>query len=149
MLGEPVRGWRHGPVPQRHTKRDWAWCIREWLEVSYPEAVTIHGVLDHVNTHPGAALEEPFPPATARRLLDRLGFPYPPKHASGLNRAESEMGVLNRPWLNRRIDHAQTRAAEIAAWEAKRNADAVQLHWTFTRSVARAKRRKLYPSIED
>jgi hypothetical protein len=38
---------------------------------------------------------------------------------------------------------------EIAAWEAKRNANGVKLHWSFTIAVARAKLRKLYPSIED
>jgi DDE superfamily endonuclease len=149
VLCEPWRGWRHGQVPQRRTKRDWAWCIRELLEVYYPEAVTIHLVLDNLHTHTGAALDETFAPDTARRLLDRLAFHYTPKHASGLNMAESESGGLNRPCLKRRIDNAQTMAEEIAAWEAKRNADAVKWHWTFTISAARAKLRKLYPSIED
>ena len=92
---------------------------------------------------------ETFAPDKARRLLDRLAFHYTPKHASWLNMAEIEIGVLNRQCLKRRIDNAQTMAEEIAAWEAKRNAAAVKLHWTFTISVARAKLRKLYPSIED
>jgi len=149
VLCEPLRGWRHVQVTQRRTKRDWAWCIRELLEVYYPEAVTIRLVLDNLNTHTGAALYDTLAPDTARRLLDRLEFHYTPKHASWLNMAEIEIGVLNCQCLNRRIDNAQTMAEEIAAWEAKRNADAVKLHWTFTISVARAKLRKLYPSIED
>jgi hypothetical protein len=149
VLCEPLRGWRHVKVTQRRTKRDWAWCIRELLEGYYPEAVAIHLVLDNLNTHTGAALYETFAPEKARRLLDRLEFHYTPKHASWLNMAEIEIGVLNRQCLNRRIDSAQTMADEIAAWEAKRNADGVKLHWTFTIAVARAKLRKLYPSIED
>lgn len=52
-LCEPLRGWRHVRVTQRRTKRDWAWCIRKLLEVYYPEAVTIHLVLDNLNTHGG------------------------------------------------------------------------------------------------
>ena len=111
--------------------------------------MTIHLVLGNVHTHTGAALYDTFAPDTARRLLDRLAVHYTPKHASWLNMAEIEIGVLNRQCLNRRIDHVQTLAEEIVAWEAKRNADAVKLHWTFTISVARAKLRKLYPSIED
>jgi len=149
VLCEPLRGWRHVKVTQRRTKRDWAWCIRELLEDYYPEAVTLHLVLDNLNTHTGAALYETFAPEHARRLLDRLEFHYTPKHASWLNMAEIEIGVLSRQCLNRRIDTVQTMAEEIAAWEVKRNADGVKLHWTFTIAVARAKLRKLYPSIED
>jgi len=149
VLCEPLRGWRHVKVTQRRTKRDWAWCIRELLEDYYPEAVTLHVVLDNLNTHTGAALYETFAPVHARRLLDRLEFHYTPKHASWLNMAEIEIGVLSRQCLNRRIDTVQTMAEEIAAWEVKRNADGVKLHWTFTIAVARAKLRKLYPSIED
>jgi hypothetical protein len=148
VLCEPLRGWRHVKVTQRRTKQDWAWCIRELLEVYYPEAVMIRLVLDNLNTHTGAALYDTFAPDKARRLLDRLEFHYTPKHASWLNMAEIEIGVLSRQCLNRRIDNAQTMAEEIAAWETKRNADGVKLHWTFTISVARAKLRKLYPSIE-
>jgi DDE superfamily endonuclease len=149
VLCAPLRGWRHVKVTQRRTKRDWAWCIRELLEVYYPEAVTLRLVLDNLNTHTGAALYDTFAPDKARRLLERLEFHYTPKHASWLNMAEIEIGVLSRQCLNRRIDNAQTMAEEIAAWETKRNADGVKLHWTFTISVARAKLRKLYPSIED
>jgi len=149
ILCEPLRGWRHVKVTQRRTKRDWAWCIRELLEVYDPEAVTIHVVLDNLNTHTGAALYETFAPDKARRLLARLAFHYTPQHASWLHMAEIEIGGLNRQCLKRRIDNAQTMAEEIAAWEAKCNADAVKLHWTFTISVARAKLRKLYLSIED
>jgi hypothetical protein len=119
------------------------------LEDYYPEAVTLHLVLDNLNTHTGAALYETFAPEHARRLLDRLEFHYTPKHASWLNMAEIEIGVLSRQCLNRRIDNVQTMAEEIAAWEVKRNADGVKLHWTCTIAVARAKLRKLYPSIED
>jgi hypothetical protein len=149
VLCEPLRGWRHVKVTQRRTNRDWAWCLRELLEVYYPAALQIHLVLDNLNTHTGASLPETFAPEVARRLLDRLEFHYPPKHASWLNMAEIEIGVLTRQCLSRRIDSEQTMCQEIAAWEAKRNGNDVKLHWTFTIAVARAKLRKLYPSIED
>jgi DDE superfamily endonuclease len=149
VLCEPLRGWRHVKVTQRRTKQDWAYCIRDLLEVSYPQAIQVHLILDNLNTHTGSSLYETFAPDKARRLLDRLAFHYTPKHASWLNMAEIEISVLNRQCLNRRIDNAQAMCQEIAAWEAKRNAAGVKLHWTFTMAVARAKLRKLYPSIED
>jgi hypothetical protein len=82
-------------------------------------------------------------------VLDRLELHDTPTQASWLNMAESEMGVLTRQCLNRRLDNAPAVCQAIAAWEATRNADALKLHWTFTLRVARAKRWKLYPSIDD
>ena len=149
ILCEPLRGWRHVNLTQRRTKRDWALCIRELLEVHYPQVSRLCLVVDNLNTHTGSSLYEAFPPAEARRLLDRLEFPYPPKHASWLNMAEIEIGVLNRQCLNRRIDNEPVMEQEVAAWEARRNEDGINLHWTFTIAVARAKLHKLYPSIED
>lgn len=149
ILCEPLRGWRHVNRTQRRTKRDWALCIRELLEVHYPQVSRLCLVLDNLNTHTGSSLYEAFPPAEARRLLDRLEFHYTPKHASWLNMAEIEIGVLNRQCLNRRIDNEPVMEQEVAAWEARRNEDGIKLHWTFTIAVARAKLHKLYPSIED
>jgi hypothetical protein len=149
MLCEPLRGWRHVKVTQRRTKRDWACCIRELLEVYYPHVTKVHLILDNLNTHVGSSLYETFAPEKARRLLDRLEFHYTPKHASWLNMAELEISVMNRQCLNRRLNNIQLMCQEIAAWEAKRNAQGIKLHWSFTMAVARAKLRKLYPSIED
>ena len=149
VLCEPLRGWRHVTVSQRRTKRDWAWCIRTLLDVYYPEAMKVHLVLDNLNTHTGSSLYETFAPEEARRLLDRLEFHYTPKHASWLNMAEIEIGVLSRQCLNRRIDTAQAMCQEIAAWEAKRTAAGIKLHWTFTMGVARAKLCKRYPLLKD
>ena len=106
MCCEPLRGWRHVRVTARRTKRDWAECIRELIDVHYPEATRIRLVLDNLNTHTGASLYEAFPPKEARRLLDRLEIHHTPKHASWLNMAEIEIGVLQSQCLNRRLDNA-------------------------------------------
>ena len=93
MCCEPLRGWRHVQVTTRRTKRDWAECIRELVNVYYPEATRIRLVLDNLNTHTGASLYEAFPPDEARRVLDRLELHHTPKHASWLHMAEIERGV--------------------------------------------------------
>jgi hypothetical protein len=47
MCCEPLRGWRHVRVTARRTKRDWAECIRELVDVHYPQATCIRLVLDN------------------------------------------------------------------------------------------------------
>ena len=60
--------------------------------------------MDNLNTHSGASLYEAFPPAEARRLLDRLEIHPTPKHGSWLNMAEIEISIMNRQCLDRRIE---------------------------------------------
>jgi hypothetical protein len=51
-------------------------------------------VQDNLNIHSKASLYEAFPPAEARRLVERFEWHYTPKHGSWLDLAESELGVL-------------------------------------------------------
>lgn len=115
----------------------------------YPRATRIRLVQDNLNTHDGASLYETFPPAEARRLLDKLEFHYTPKHGSWLNMAETAINIMQSQCLNRRLDSQPLIAAEVAAWEQRRNRAKARIHWTFTLATARRKLRKLYPSIED
>ena len=148
MFVEPLRGWRKVFVRQRRTMIDWAYCIREILDVHYPEAQKVRLVLDNLNTHTGASLYEAFSPAEARRVLSRLEFHYTPKHGSWLNMAEIEIGVMNGQCLNRRIAEQQIICEEVVAWEQQRNKEGAKIRWTFTVSDARVKLAKIYPSIE-
>jgi hypothetical protein len=148
MMCEPLRGWRHVKVTERRTRRDYAECVRELVEVHYPEVRKIRLVQDNLNTHDGASLYEAFPPAQARWLLDKIEWHYTPKHGSWLNMAESEISIMNRQCLDRRLESVSEIAAEGAPWETKRNARQACMHWTFTLAVARQKLRKLYPSNE-
>ncbi len=149
LLCEPLRGWRHVRVSARRTRKDYAECVRELVDVHYPRAGRIRLVQDNLNTHDGASLYQAFPPAEARRLLDKLEFHYTPKHGSGLNMAETEIGIMNGQCLDRRMENQEEIATEVAAWEDKRNVLEARIHWTFTLAVARQKLRKLYPSNED
>jgi DDE superfamily endonuclease len=148
MMCEPLRGWRHAKVTERRTRKDYAECVRELAEVYYPRARKIRLVQDNLNTHDGASLYEAFPPERARRILDRIEWHYTPKHGSWLNMAESEISIMNSQCLDRRLDSVSAIAAEVAPWEANRNARQARMHWTFTLAVARQKLRKLYLSNE-
>jgi DDE superfamily endonuclease len=145
---EPLRGWRHVQVSERRTRQDYAYWVRDLVDVYYPRAVKILMVQDNLNTHDGASLYEAFPPAEARRLLDKIEFHYTPKHGSWVNMAETEIGIMNAQCLDRRMDSQEWIAREVAAWENKRNDREVRIHWTFTLAAARRKLMKLYPSIK-
>ena len=149
VMCEPLRGWRHVRVSERRTRRDYAACVRELVEGYYPRAKKLRLVQDNRNTHDGASLYEAFPPAVARRLLDKIEFHYTPKHGSWVNLAETEIRIMNGQCLDRRLESQAAIAKEVASWEKKRNAQEARIHWTFTLAAARRKLRKLYPSIED
>jgi hypothetical protein len=147
LFFEPLAGWRHLEVTALRTKRDSDYAIRDLVDVYYPQAVKIRLVLDNLNTHVGGALYEAFPPQEARRILARLEIHYTPKHGSWLNMAESELSILARQCLDRRIADAATLACEVAAWEARRNSAACTMDWRFTTADARIKLVHLYPVI--
>ncbi len=148
LLCEPLRGWRQVTVTARRTKIDWAHCIRELVDVHYPDAEKIVLVLDNLNTHTPASLYEAFPPAEARRITERLEIHYTPKHGSWLNMAEIELSVLSGQCLDRRIEDRAMLTEEVDAWNGERNAAEKGIDWRFTTDDARIKLRHLYPSID-
>jgi transposase len=144
---EPLTGWRSVLVTERRTRLDWARCIRDLVEVHYPDAEKIVLVLDNLNTHSPGSLYEAFAPAEAKRLADKLEIHYTPKHGSWLNIAELELSVLSRQCLDRRIEDRESLEREVAAWVAERNALGGRVDWRFTTEDARIKLKRLYPSI--
>jgi hypothetical protein len=60
--------------------------------------------------------------------------------------AEIELSVLSRQCLKRRIADAAALDRELAAWNARRNAEASKVTWQFTTADARVKLRRLYPA---
>ena len=149
MFTEPLGGWRRVAVTDRRTKVDWAWQVRELLEVHYPHAKRVTLVLDNLNTHAYGSLYEAFEPTEARRLMARLELVHTPKHGSWLNIAEIELNVLSRQCLCQMIGDKQTPHQETAAWEADRNASQTGVDWQFTTADARIKLKRLYPKIQN
>jgi hypothetical protein len=145
---EPLRGWRHVEVTRRKTNRDFAMIIRRLVDEWYPEADRIVLVMDNLSTHAAAALYEAFEPAEARRLWSKLEVHYTPRHGSWLDMAETELSVLARQCLDRRIADEAVLIREVAAWEADRNDAGTKVDWRFTTADARIKLKRLYPTIE-
>ncbi|RYE48508.1 MAG: hypothetical protein EOP24_06665 [Hyphomicrobiales bacterium] len=87
------------------------------------------------------------PPRNPMRFgARRVCFHYTPKHASWLNMAEIEIGVLTRQCLNRRLPSQQLLRREVDAWQADRNALHRTIEWKFTRQDADHKLGRHYVS---
>ena len=146
MLFAPLEGWRHVKVTDRHAALDYAEVLKELSDTHFPQANRIVLVQDNLNTHKPASLYEAFPPAEARRLVERFEWHYTPKHGSWLDMAESELSVLSTQCLDRRIPDKQTLIEEVAAWQDSRNNNHATADWQFTTADARIKLKRLYPA---
>ena len=147
MLFAPLEGWRHVDVTDRHAAVDYAHILRDVSDRWFPHAAKIALVQDNLSTHKPASLYEAFPPAEARRLVERFEWHYTPKHGSWLNMAETELSVLSSQCLDRRIATKQMLTEEVVAWEAARNKHHAKADWQFTTDDARVKLKRLYPSL--
>jgi transposase len=139
------RPWRKVKVTERRAAEDYAQCMRELVDVHYPNAAYIRVVQDNLSIHSAGTLYQAFPPAEARRVLQRLEFHYTPKHASWLNMVEIEIGVMRSQCLDRRIDNKEQLESQVAAWECQRNSSGARIKWMFTTDKARAKMGRAYP----
>jgi hypothetical protein len=148
MFFSPLVAWRHVKVTKQRTHFEWAYCMKDLVDVHFPEAIRIILIQDNLNTHNPAFLYEVFEPAEAKRILNKLEFHFTPKHGSWLNVAEIEFSVLARQCLDRRIGDEVALIHEIATWEVIRNHTQATVNWQFTTDDARIKLKRLYSSIE-
>jgi transposase len=145
MFVDVNRPWRHAKVTDRRACTDFAECMRDLVDIHYPDAERIRVVLDNLSAHTASALYQTFEPVEARRILSRLELHFTPKHASWLNMVEIEIGVMVTQCLDRRIADKATLVSEIAAWERRRNAARARIQWMFTVDRAREKLGRAYP----
>jgi DDE superfamily endonuclease len=143
---EPRGQRRITQVTARRTKADFVGFVCRMLRNGYSRARKVHLVLDNLNTHSRASFEEVLGMTTAATLLRRIQFHYTPNHASWLNMAEIEIGVLQRQCLRRCAAEQTTLAVEVAAWQRRRNAARCGIEWTFTRRDADRKLSRHYVS---
>lgn len=148
MAVGPLAGKRTARVTDRRTRLDWAQFVRLLLLTTYPEVAKVILVMDNLNTHGIASLYEALDPETARSLAARLEIHYTPKHGSWLNMAETELSILSRQCLDRRIESQELMGQDVGIWEKNRNAACARINWQFTTTDARIKLKRLYPSFE-
>ena len=131
---EPKGGHRFLKVMSKKARVDFLAYLYE-LHLQYPDAELIHLVLDNLSTHLEKGIREaewiyPF--------IKQFKFHYTPKHASWLNVAELEIGIVERQCLKgRRFPTNIKLEKEVNAWQDDRNARNIKINWKFTTDDAR------------
>ena len=141
---EPKGGRRIVRITDHRTKMDFVAFVQYLLEQVYATARRVHLVLDNLNTHFRRSFEDVLGVKVANKLLRRVVFHYTPKHASWLNMAEIEIGILDRQCLDRRLPDRDTLAKEVDAWQRRRNDEKRCIVWTFSRQDADLKMARHY-----
>jgi hypothetical protein len=113
---EPRRG-RHDTHATKNRKMPQFAGALKGIAASYPDARTIHLVMDNLNTHREKSLTEAFGRQLGHRLWQRFTVHYTPKHGSWLNPAELEASLWSRQSLGRqRIATPGELRRRTAAW---------------------------------
>jgi hypothetical protein len=133
---EPKGKHREVAVTERRTKADFVHFICHLLNTVYAGVIVLHLVVDNLNTHFASAFQEILGAEAAAAVLARIQFHYTPKHASWLNVAEIEIGVMEKQCTGRRIADRESLASEVAAWQHRRNVEEHGINWEFTREDA-------------
>ena len=136
---EPKAGIHVTKITPTRSSAEFADLI-ESIANRYPEAQTIHLVMDNLSSHTRKALVERFGEQEGGALWNRFTVHYTPVHGSWLNQAELEVGLFSKQCLGkRRIGGIRILRAEARAWNRRINRKRVKINWTFDRKKARKK----------
>jgi len=136
---EPKAGRHFTKVTPNRSSPEYADYLLE-IAASYPEADTIHRVMDNLSSHRRQAIVKRFGEKIGGWLWDRFTVHYTPKHGSWLDQAEIEISLFSRQCLGqRRIPSLRDLRREAKAWNRKMNRDRVTIDWGSTRTKARQK----------
>lgn len=133
----PRGGKRHIRVTDRRTALDFAAFMQYLIMQVYKKAEKVCVVLDNLNIHGEKAIMETYGQDLGGRICTRIEWHHTPKHASWLNMAEIEIGVLQRNVLSKRIGVKEELVREIAAYQRRRNRESATINWQFTREKAK------------
>lgn len=136
---EAKAGVHFTKVTAKRSAREWAMFMKEIADF-YPQAKTIHLVVDNLNIHRRKALVDCYGEEQGDALWKRFSVHYTPKHGSWLNQAEIEIGLLARQCLGkRRIEEIRRLEQEVSAWNQATNHRGTRIQWQFDRIKAREK----------
>ena len=135
---EPLAGKHITRVTSRRKAGDFA-KMMSVIARSYPTAETIHIIMDNLSTHSYKSLERFYGEEKASEIWSRFTMHFTPVHASWLNIAEIEIGILDRQCLkDRRFPDEATLRSEVRAWNRMANQTKIRIEWTYNRNKARA-----------
>jgi transposase len=136
---EPKAGVHFTKVTPNRSSPEFAEFLKSVAD-RYPEAETIHLVMDNLSSHKRKALVDRFGETKGSSLWARFTVHYTPTHGSWLNQAELEISMLSRQCLgSRRIGEIESLMREVRAWNRQVNRKRVRINWKFNRKKARKK----------
>lgn len=136
---EPKAGVHFTQVTPTRSAHELAGFLKSVVDF-YPQAKTIHLVMDNLNTHRRKALVDRYGEQEGDALWMRFTLHYTPKHASWLNQAEIEIGLVARQCLGkRRLGNISRLQTEVLAWNQEANRQKIRIQWKFNRAQAREK----------
>jgi hypothetical protein len=136
---EPKAGMHFTKVTPNRSSPEFADFLKS-IANRYPDAQTIHLVMDNLSSHTRKALVGRFGQEKGGFLWNRFTVHYTPTHGSWLNQAEIEIGLFSRQCLGRRrIGDEESLRTEARAWNRQVNRKRVKINWTFNRKKARKK----------
>ena len=123
---EPKAG-RHFTIPTLDRSGfEFAQAMAE-LACQYPNAKTIHLVMDNLNGHTRKSLTDLYGEEFGGEIWDRFTVHYSPRHGSWLNQAEIEIGLFARQCLGkRRIPDLKTLRRESPGLRRRMNRDQIR-----------------------
>lgn len=133
----PGGGKRHIRITNRRTAGDFASFMHYLIMKVYKKAEKVCVVLDNLNIHGRKAIMETYGEEKGGRICGRIEWHHTPKHASWLNMAEIEIGVLQRNVLSKRISVKEELVKEVTAYQRRRNRESATINWQFTREKAK------------
>jgi len=136
---EPKAGKHFTKVTKNRKGPEFAKMISK-IEKAYPQADTIHLVVDNLNTHCEKPLADFYGETEGKKLWERFTVHYTPKHGSWLDQAEIEIGVFARQCLGKdRIGKIASLRERTCAWNRRVNRKGMKIDWRFTVKDARKK----------
>jgi hypothetical protein len=123
------------PTPDR-SGFEFAHVVCE-LALKYPDADTIHLVVDNLNIHHCKSLTAAFGAEIGGEIWGRFTVHYTPTHGSWLNQAEIEIGMFSRQCFGkRRIPDLKILRRQARAWNRRINCAGTKINWQFDRKAA-------------
>jgi len=136
---EPKAGRRIIRVTDHRKGRDFSRFIWFLLTKVYLKAKKVHLILDNLNTHNDETLIKHLGEEKGKLAIQKIDWHFTPKHASWLNQAEIEIGVLSQNVLKKRIAEKAKLIPEVRAYQKRRNQAKAGIKWQFTKAKAKEK----------
>lgn len=138
VMTEPKGGRHYMRVTENRKRPEFAKTLK-FLAGLYPDAVTIHLVMDNLNTHDEKSLIQHYGEQEGRRLWARFTVHYTPKHGSWLNQAEIAICVMSRAVLNRaRLSSTVALRERLLKFFQKLRQKRWRIEWGFTTQKAQS-----------